>query len=81
MLDHRAGRSWRSLQDTADSAQVLYFAPPEWISYRRGTDFYTESVLLWLEVDVTIRKLTQGQRSLNDFCRMFYGGSDGLADP
>ncbi|MGC1903763.1 MAG: hypothetical protein WA715_08090 [Candidatus Acidiferrum sp.] len=78
MLDHRAGRSWRSLQDTADSAQVLYFAPPEWISYRRGTDFYTESVLLWLEVDVTIRKLTQGQRSLNDFCRMFYGGPDGL---
>jgi len=78
MLDHRAGRSWRSLQDTADSAQVLYFAPPEWISYRRGTDFYTESVLLWLEVDVTIRKLTQGQRSMNDFCKIFYGGPDGL---
>jgi predicted metalloprotease with PDZ domain len=78
MLDHRAGRSWRSLQDTADSAQVLYFAPPEWISYRRGTDFYTESVLLWLEVDITIRKLTQGQRSMNDFCKVFYGGPDGL---
>ncbi|HVH88677.1 MAG TPA: hypothetical protein VM912_18310, partial [Terriglobales bacterium] len=78
MLDHRAGRSWRSLQDTADSAQVLYFAPPEWISYRRGTDFYTESVLLWLEVDVTIRKLTQGQRSMNDFCKIFYGGPNGL---
>jgi len=78
MLDHRAGRSWRSLQDTADAAQVLYFAPSEWTSYRRGTDFYTESVLLWLEVDVTLRKLTQGQKSMNDFCRVFFAGSEGL---
>ena len=78
MLDHRAGRTWRSLQDTADAAQVLYFAPSEWVSYRRGTDFYLESVLLWLEVDVTIRKLTQDRRSMNDFCRIFFGGPDGL---
>jgi predicted metalloprotease with PDZ domain len=78
MLDHRAGRSWRSLQDTADAAQVLYFAPSEWTSYRRGTDFYTESVLLWLEVDVTLRKLTQGQKSMNDFCHVFFAGSEGL---
>jgi predicted metalloprotease with PDZ domain len=77
-LDHRAGRSWRSLQDTADAAQVLYFAPSEWTSYRRGTDFYTESVLLWLEVDVTLRKLTQGQKSMNDFCHVFFAGSEGL---
>lgn len=74
MLDHRAGRTWRSLQDTADAAQVLYFAPGQWASYRRGTDFYPESVLLWLEADVTIRRLTQGRKSLNDFCRTFLGG-------
>jgi predicted metalloprotease with PDZ domain len=76
-LDHRAGRAWRPLQDTADSAQVLYFAPPEWASYRRGTDFYIESILLWLEVDVTIRRLTHNTRSMNDFCKAFYGGPDG----
>jgi predicted metalloprotease with PDZ domain len=76
-LEHRAGRSWRSLQDTADSAQVLYFAPQEWASYRRGTDFYIESILMWLEVDVTIRKLTHNARSMNDFCKVFYGGPDG----
>jgi predicted metalloprotease with PDZ domain len=76
-LQHRAGRTWRSLQDTADAAQILYFAPPEWASYRRGTDFYIESVLLWLDVDVTIRGLTQNTRSMNDFCRIFYGGPDG----
>jgi predicted metalloprotease with PDZ domain len=77
MLEHRAGRSWRSLQETADSAQVLYFSPSEWASYRRGTDFYTESVLLWLEVDVVLRKLSHDRYSLNDFCRTFLGGPDG----
>jgi predicted metalloprotease with PDZ domain len=74
MLSHRAGRTWRSLQDTADAAQILYFAPGEWSFYRRGTDFYPESVLLWLEADVIIRKQTQNQKSLDDFCRIFLGG-------
>ena len=74
MLEHRAGRAWRSLQDTADAAQILYFAPGEWSSYRRGTDFYPESVLLWLEADVIIRQQTQDQKSLDDFCRIFLGG-------
>jgi predicted metalloprotease with PDZ domain len=77
MLDHRAGRTWRPLQDTADAAQVLYFSPGEWVSYRRGTDFYLESVLLWLEVDTTLRNLTHDARSMNDFCRIFLGGPDG----
>jgi predicted metalloprotease with PDZ domain len=76
-LDHRAGRSWRSLQNTAFAAQVLYFSPSEWMSYRRGTDFYIESIMLWLEVDVTIRKLTHGQHSLDNFCRAFFAGADG----
>jgi predicted metalloprotease with PDZ domain len=73
-LDHRAGRTWRSLQNTANAAQILYFAPSEWMSYRRGTDFYAESILIWLEADVTIREQTQGKRSLDDFCRAFLGG-------
>jgi len=77
MLEHRVGRRWRPLRDTADAAQILYFAPSEWASERRGTDFYAESVLLWLEVDVTIRRLTKGRRSLDDFCGQFLGGSDG----
>src|SRR6202158_3510126 len=75
-LDHRAGRTWRSLENTSRAAQILYFAPSEWASYRRGTDFYPESVLIWVEADVTIRKLTQGHRSLDDFCRTFLGGSE-----
>jgi predicted metalloprotease with PDZ domain len=77
-LDHRAGRTWRSLENTSRAAQILYFAPSEWTSYRRGTDFYPESVLVWLDADVTIRKLTEGRRSLDDFCRTFLGGSEAM---
>ena len=77
MLDHRSGRRWRSLGNTARAAQILYFAPSEWVSIRRGTDFYPESVLIWMEADVTIRQQTQGRRSLHDFCRSFLGGPDG----
>jgi predicted metalloprotease with PDZ domain len=76
-LQYRAGRTWRSLQNTANAAQILYFAPAEWRSERRSTDFYIESILIWLDVDVTMRRLTNGRRSMNDFCRSFLGPPDG----
>ena len=74
MLDHRPGRTWRNLQDTNDSAQVLYFSPPQWSSWRRSVDFYPEGVLDWLWADVIIRQQTHNQKSLNDFCKLFYAG-------
>jgi predicted metalloprotease with PDZ domain len=76
-MEHRAGRHWRNLQNTAIAAQVLYFSVPEWMSYRRGTDFYPEAVLIWLEVDATIRKLTGDRKSMDDFCHAFYAGHEG----
>jgi len=76
-LDHRAGREWRSLADTAIAAQLLYDARTDWESLRRGVDFYDEGLLIWLEADVTIRKQTQGRKSLDDFCRLFYGPPGG----
>src|SRR5579859_471715 len=75
-LDHTPGRSWRPLQDTADAAQVLYSAPSEFGSWRRGVDYYPEGFLIWLEVDTVIRQQTNGQKSLNDFCRLFHGGQN-----
>jgi predicted metalloprotease with PDZ domain len=76
-MDHRAGRIWRPLEDTAVSAQLLYEAPREWTSWRRGADFYPESELIWLEADTIIRKQTNGRRSLDDFCRAFEGPPSG----
>jgi predicted metalloprotease with PDZ domain len=40
-------------------------------------DFYEEGVLIWLEVDTTIRKQSRGKKSLDDFCRVFFGAPDG----
>src|SRR5439155_20364830 len=76
-LDNRAGRQWRPLAETAIAAQLLYDARSDWESRRRGVDFYDEGLLMWLEADVSIRKLTQGKKSLEDFCRLFYGPPSG----
>ena len=77
MLDHRAGRTWRPLQDTATSVQSLFAAPQEWTNWRRTADYYPEGFLIWLEVDSLIRQKTNGRKSLNDFCHSFYGGQSG----
>jgi predicted metalloprotease with PDZ domain len=76
-LDHRAGRAWRSLADTTVAAQLLYVAPSTGTAWRRGTDFYPEGDLIWLEADTIIRQQTKGKRSLDDFCKIFYGGESG----
>jgi predicted metalloprotease with PDZ domain len=70
----RPGRTWRPLLDTATAAQLLYGAPGQWTNWRRGVDFYDESVLVWLEVNSIIEHQTDGKKSLGDFCRLFYGG-------
>jgi len=77
-LDQRPGRTWRPLIDTAIAAQLLYNASPEWQSWRRGTDFYNESLLIWLEADALIRQRTHGQKSIDDFCHAFHGGQSGV---
>jgi len=77
-LDHRPGRTWRPLEDTARSVQTLRIVPvPQWSNWRRGLDYYPEGELIWLEVDAIIRQQTHDQRSLDDFCRRFHGGQSG----
>lgn len=77
MLDHRAGRTWRPLEDTGVSVQTLRMLGSQWQSWRRGLDYYPEGELIWLEVDTILRKQTDGRRSLDDFCRHFHGGESG----
>lgn len=76
-LENRPGRGWRPLQDTNDEAQLLYNARSDWDALRRDVDFYDEGDLIWLEADVTIRQLTHGRKSLDDFCKTFHGGASG----
>jgi predicted metalloprotease with PDZ domain len=75
VMEHRSGRQWRTLEDTARSVQLLY-GSGEWESLRRTTDYYDESLLLWLEVDQIIRSKTSVQKSLDDFCRAEYRSSN-----
>lgn len=72
-LDVKPGRTWRNLEDTAVSSSILRGGSREWSNWRRGQDYYQEGALIWLDVDTTIRKLTNGQKSLNDFCVLFLG--------
>src|SRR5271169_4231143 len=75
--ENRPGRVWRPLQDTADAAPFLYDATNDWSNWRRGTDFYEEGELLWLDVDETLRTITKDKKSIEDFCRAFHGGGNG----
>ncbi|HKS72771.1 MAG TPA: hypothetical protein VJQ82_06200 [Terriglobales bacterium] len=78
--DHRPGRTWRNLQDTADGVPVMQGAIPAWTSWRRGLDYYDEDVLNWLWADTIIQQQTQGKKSIDDFCRLFHGGPGGAPE-
>jgi predicted metalloprotease with PDZ domain len=75
-LSHWPGREWRSLEDTATAAQVLYNSSQAYSNWRRDVDFYDESALIWLEADVIIRKQTSGKKSMDDFAHIFHGPPD-----
>lgn len=72
---HRPGRAWRDLQDTASMAMTLWQeGGGAYGGLRRdGFDFYGEGALVWLEVDVTLRRLSGGRKSLDDFVALFHG--------
>lgn len=74
-MSYRTGRAWRPLLDTA--VAVDYSAPNAWGNWRRQNDFYREGELLWLAVDMRIRELSHGKRSIDDFAQQFFGVDDG----
>jgi predicted metalloprotease with PDZ domain len=76
-MAHRPGREWRPLIDTTVAAPLVFGAPSAWSNWRRETDFYREGELLWLAVDMKIRTLSSGRRSIDDFARRFFGVDDG----
>ena len=76
-LDHRSGRAWRDLQDTADGVPAMQMAGSAWRDWRRPVDYYEEDILNWLWVDVIIRQKSNGKKSLDDFCKLFEGAPSG----
>jgi predicted metalloprotease with PDZ domain len=81
-MDAESGRDWRPIRDTADGAPFLYPAPSAFYEQRRSAgDFYSEGDLIWLDADVTIRRLTHDAKSLDDFCKLWGNGSDRTSVP
>src|SRR5262249_2021884 len=75
----RPGRAWRTVGDTATGLPGYNQAPLEWRTAQRYRDYYEEMLLVWLEADTIIRQKSSGTRSLDDFCRTFFGGEN--SDP
>jgi predicted metalloprotease with PDZ domain len=76
------GRAWRPLADTTNDPIVQARRPQPWPSWMRGEDYYSEGMLIWLEVDSKLRQLSGGRRSMDDFARAFFGvnpGDQGIA--
>ena len=78
-FDHREGRAWRSLGDTTHQPVIAYRQSIAWPSWQRVRDYYSEGQLVWLDVDTTLRELSHGRRSLDDFARAFFDGEGGQA--
>jgi predicted metalloprotease with PDZ domain len=71
----RPGRTWRPLLDTA-IAEPGVNSGRDWLNWRRGVDYYDEGDLLWLEVATIVHRETHGQKSIDDFCHVFFGGAN-----
>jgi predicted metalloprotease with PDZ domain len=71
----RPGRTWRPLLDTAIGEPGLE-GGRGWFTWRRGTDYYDEGDLLWLEVATMIHSQSHGQKTIDDFCLAFHGGTN-----
>ncbi len=69
----RPGRTWRPLLDTAVAIPGM-FGGGGWSNWRRGSDYYEEGELVWLEVADIIHDQSHGQKSFEDFFHLFYGG-------
>lgn len=77
LYDHRIGREWKPLQDTTNDPITVARRPQPWTSWQRSEDYYSEGLLMWLDVDTLMRDSSGGRRSLDDFARAFYGQQDG----
>src|SRR5215475_5471465 len=69
---HRAGREWKSLQDTTNDPIIAGRRPIPWRSWQRSEDYYSEGELVWLDVDTLIRERSGEQKSLDDFASVFF---------
>ena len=78
---YRTGKLWRNLQDTTNEGTMRSGRNAVWRDWQRGSDYYEESSLIWLDADTLIREKSQGQRSLDDFAKLFFGAEPERLEP
>lgn len=78
-LAYEPGRDTTPIIDTTTGAPYYYCcARGVYPSLRRSAgDFYTEGELEWLDVDTIIRERSHGAKSLDDYTKLFAGGTSG----
>jgi predicted metalloprotease with PDZ domain len=71
----RSGRAWRPLSDDVNYPSFMLRQPVPWRDWQRRRDYYSEGVLLWLNVDAELRDLSGNSRGLDDFAHRFFAGA------
>jgi len=76
-MQYEPGRKTTPIIDTTTGAPYYYCcASGVYPSIRRTSgDFYTEGELMWLDVDTIIREQTHGAKSIDDYTKIFAGGT------
>lgn len=71
-MDSQTGRAWRSTEDTGTGGALKLRGPGNWDNALRGSDYYDEGIMFWLDVDTLIRERSHGANTLDDFARKFF---------
>jgi predicted metalloprotease with PDZ domain len=70
------GRSWRPLVDTTNDPIIAQRSPQPWRGWQRSEDYYSEGMLIWMDVDRILREQSGGRKSIDDFAKAFFGVND-----
>ncbi len=75
--DSVKGRDWRAMQDTTYDPVINGRRPLGWGNWQRSEDYYSEGLLIWLDVDTKLREMTGEKHTLDEFARAFFGIENG----
>ncbi len=75
-MAYEPGRDTEPIIDLTTGAPYFYTAGGDYGSLRRSAgDFYTEGELMWLDADTIIRQRTHNKKSIDDYVKVFAGGT------